>query len=148
MMKFFKELRDFAVKGNVIDLAVGVIIGGAFGKIVTSLVNDIIMPLLTFITRRGQLSFENLFIALDGNKYDTLAAAQEAGASTFKYGLFLTNVLDFLIISLVIFIFIRQINRFRKKPEPAPVSTKECPYCRTAIHKEAVRCPNCTSDLG
>ena len=148
MMKFFKEFRDFAVKGNVIDLAVGVIIGGAFGKIVTSLVNDIIMPLLTFITRRGQLSFENLFIALDGNKYDTLAAAQEAGASTFKYGLFLTNVLDFLIISLVIFIFIRQINRFRKKPEPAPVSTKECPYCRTAIHKEAVRCPNCTSDLG
>jgi large conductance mechanosensitive channel len=148
MMKFFKEFRDFAVKGNVIDLAVGVIIGGAFGKIVTSLVNDIIMPLLTFITRRGQLSFENLFIALDGNKYDTLAAAQEAGASTFNYGLFLTNVLDFLIISLVIFIFIRQINRFRKKPEPAPVSTKECPYCRTAIHKEAVRCPNCTSDLG
>ncbi|HPV02161.1 MAG TPA: large conductance mechanosensitive channel protein MscL [Clostridiales bacterium] len=147
-MKFFKEFRDFAVKGNVIDLAVGVIIGGAFGKIVTSLVNDIIMPLLTFITRRGQLSFENLFIALDGNKYDTLAAAQEAGASTFNYGLFLTNVLDFLIISLVIFIFIRQINRFRKKPEPAPVSTKECPYCRTAIHKEAVRCPNCTSDLG
>jgi len=148
MMKFFKEFRDFAVKGNVIDLAVGVIIGGAFGKIVTSLVNDIIMPLLTFITRRGQLSFENLFIALDGNKYDTLAAAQEAGAPTFNYGLFLTNVLDFLIISLVIFIFIRQINRFRKKPEPAPVSTKECPYCRTAIHKEAVRCPNCTSDLG
>ncbi|HOQ07992.1 MAG TPA: large conductance mechanosensitive channel protein MscL [Clostridiales bacterium] len=147
-MKFFKEFRDFAVKGNVIDLAVGVIIGGAFGKIVTSLVNDIIMPLLTFITRRGQLSFENLFIALDGNKYDTLAAAQEAGAPTFNYGLFLTNVLDFLIISLVIFIFIRQINRFRKKPEPAPVSTKECPYCRTAIHKEAVRCPNCTSDLG
>lgn len=146
-MKFFKEFRDFAVKGNVIDLAVGVIIGGAFGKIVTSLVNDIIMPLLTFITRRGQLSFENLFIALDGNKYDTLAAAQEAGASTFNYGLFLTNVLDFLIISLVIFIFIRQINRFRKKPEPAPVSTKECPYCRTAIHKEAVRCPNCTSEL-
>lgn len=147
-MKFFKEFRDFAVKGNVIDLAVGVIIGGAFGKIVTSLVNDIIMPLLTFITRRGQLSFENLFIALDGNKYDTLAAAQEAGASTFNYGLFLTNVLDFLIIAFVIFIFIRQINRFRKKPEPAPVSTKECPYCRTAIHKEAVRCPNCTSDLG
>lgn len=146
-MKFFKEFRDFAVKGNVIDLAVGVIIGGAFGKIVTSLVNDIIMPLLTFITRRGQLSFENLFIALDGNKYDTLAAAQEAGASTFNYGLFLTNVLDFLIISLVIFIFIRQINRFRKKPEPAPAVTKECPYCCSAIHKEAVRCPNCTSEL-
>lgn len=146
-MKLFKEFKEFAVKGNVIDLAVGVIIGGAFGKIVTSLVNDVIMPLLSFVTRSGALSFENLFIALDGNKYETLAAAQEAGASTFNYGLFLTNVLDFLIIAFVIFIFIKQINRFKKKPEPAPVTTKECPYCRTAIHKDAVRCPNCTSEL-
>jgi large conductance mechanosensitive channel len=146
-MKLFKEFKEFAMKGNVIDLAVGVIIGGAFGKIVTSLVNDVIMPLLSFVTRSGALSFENLFIALDGNKYETLAAAQEAGASTFNYGLFLTNVLDFLIIAFVIFIFIKQINRFKKKPEPAPVTTKECPYCRTAIHKDAVRCPNCTSEL-
>jgi large conductance mechanosensitive channel len=146
-MKLFKEFKEFAVKGNVIDLAVGVIIGGAFGKIVTSLVNDVIMPLLSFVTKSGALSFENLFIALDGNKYETLAAAQEAGASTFNYGLFLTNVLDFLIIAFVIFIFIKQINRFKKKPEPAPVTTKECPYCRTAIHKDAVRCPNCTSEL-
>ena len=146
-MKLFKEFKEFAVKGNVIDLAVGVIIGGAFGKIVTSLVNDVIMPLLSFVTRSGALSFENLFIALDGNKYETLAAAQEAGASTFNYGLFLTNVLDFLIIAFVIFIFIKQINRFKKKPEPVPVTTKECPYCRTSIHKDAVRCPNCTSEL-
>lgn len=146
-MKLFKEFKEFAVKGNVIDLAVGVIIGGAFGKIVTSLVNDVIMPLLSFVTRSGALSFENLFIALDGNKYETLAAAQEAGASTFNYGMFLTNVLDFLIIAFVIFIFIKQINRFKKKPEPAPVTTKECPYCRTSIHKDAVRCPNCTSEL-
>jgi large conductance mechanosensitive channel len=146
-MKLFKEFKEFAMKGNVIDLAVGVIIGGAFGKIVTSLVNDVIMPLLSFVTRSGALSFENLFIALDGNKYETLAAAQEAGASTFNYGMFLTNVLDFLIIAFVIFIFIKQINRFKKKPEPAPVTTKECPYCRTAIHKDAVRCPNCTSEL-
>lgn len=146
-MKLFKEFKEFAVKGNVIDLAVGVIIGGAFGKIVTSLVNDVIMPLLSFVTKSGALSFENLFIALDGNKYETLAAAQEAGASTFNYGLFLTNVLDFLIIAFVIFIFIKQINRFKKKPEPAPVTTKECPYCRTSIHKDAVRCPNCTSEL-
>ena len=146
-MKLFKEFKEFAVKGNVIDLAVGVIIGGAFGKIVTSLVNDVIMPLLSFVTKSGALSFENLFIALDGNKYETLAAAQEAGASTFNYGMFLTNVLDFLIIAFVIFIFIKQINRFKKKPEPAPVTTKECPYCRTAIHKDAVRCPNCTSEL-
>lgn len=146
-MKLFKEFKEFAMKGNVIDLAVGVIIGGAFGKIVTSLVNDVIMPLLSFVTRSGALSFENLFIALDGNKYETLAAAQEAGASTFNYGMFLTNVLDFLIIAFVIFIFIKQINRFKKKPEPVPVTTKECPYCRTAIHKDAVRCPNCTSEL-
>ncbi len=146
-MKLFKEFREFAMKGNVIDLAVGVIIGGAFGKIVTSLVNDIIMPLLTFITKRGELSFENLFIALDGKRYETLTAAQEAGASTFNYGLFLTNVLDFLIIAFVIFLFIKQINRFKKKPEPAPATTKECMYCRTVIHKEAVRCPNCTSEL-
>ena len=146
-MKLFKEFKEFAMKGNVIDLAVGVIIGGAFGKIVTSLVNDVIMPLLSFVTRSGALSFENLFIALDGNKYETLAAAQEAGASTFNYGLFLTNVLDFLIIAFVIFIFIKQINRFKKKPEPVPVTTKECPYCRTSIHKDAVRCPNCTSEL-
>lgn len=146
-MKFFKEFKEFAMKGNVIDLAVGVIIGGAFGKIVTSLVNDIIMPLLTFIMKRGELSFENLFIALDGKKYDTLAAAQEAGVPTFNYGLFLTNVLDFLIIAFVIFIFVKQINRLKKKPEPAPAVTKECPYCCSAIHKEAVRCPNCTSEL-
>lgn len=146
-MKLLKEFREFAMKGNVIDLAVGVIIGGAFGKIVTSLVNDIIMPLLTFITKRGELSFENLFIALDGKHYETLAAAQEAGAPTFNYGLFLTNVLDFLIISFVIFMFVKQINRLKRKPEPAPVATKECPYCRTAIHKDAVRCPNCTSEL-
>jgi large conductance mechanosensitive channel len=144
-MSFFKEFKEFAVKGNVVDLAVGVIIGGAFGKIVTSLVNDIVMPLITLVT--GKLSFENMFIALDGNTYETLAAAQEAGASTFNYGSFITNVIDFLIIALVIFIFVKQINRFKKKPEPAPATTKECPYCRTSIHKDATRCPNCTSEL-
>lgn len=146
-MSFFKEFKEFAIKGNVIDLAVGVIIGGAFGKIVTSLVNDIIMPVLSLLTRGGGISFENKFIPLDGKQYDSLAAAQEAGAPTFNYGLFLTNVLDFLIIAFVIFVFIRQINRFRKKPAPAPVTMKECPYCRTSIHKAAVRCPNCTSEL-
>lgn len=146
-MAFFKEFKEFAVKGNVVDLAVGVIIGGAFSKIVSSLVNDIIMPLLSLVTKQGDLSFENLFIALDGEHYESLAAAQQAGAPTFNYGLFLTNVLDFLIISLVIFILIRQINRFKKKPAAEPVMTKECPYCRTTIHKEAVRCPHCTSEL-
>ena len=144
-MSFLKEFREFAVKGNVIDLAVGVIIGGAFGKIVTSLVNDIVMPLITLVT--GNLSYENLFIALDGKTYETLAAAQKAGAATFNYGMFLTNVIDFLIIALVIFIFVKQINRFKKKPAPVPITTKECPYCRTSIHKEATRCPHCTSEI-
>ncbi len=147
MRSFFKEFKEFAVKGNVIDLAVGVIIGGAFSKIVTSLVNDIVMPLISLLTKNDDLSFENMFMALDGKHYESLSIAQEAGAPTFNYGLFLTNVLDFLIIAFVIFIFIRQINRFKKKPAPAPVTTKECPYCRTGIHKEAVRCPHCTSEL-
>jgi large conductance mechanosensitive channel len=144
-MSFIKEFKEFAVKGNVIDLAVGVIIGGAFGKIVTSLVNDIFMPIITLIT--GNTSFENLFIALDGKKYNTIEQAQSAGIGTVNYGIFISNIVDFLIIAFVIFIFIKQINRFKKKPEPAPVTTKECPYCRTAIHLEASRCPNCTSDL-
>lgn len=146
-MSFFKEFKEFAVKGNVIDLAVGVIIGGAFGKIVTSLVNDIVMPVITLVT--GKLSFENLFIAFDGGSYATLKAAQDAGASTFNYGLFLTNVIDFLIIAFVIFLFVKQINRLKRKPEPvpAPATTKECPYCRTSIHIDATRCPNCTSEL-
>jgi large conductance mechanosensitive channel len=144
-MSFFKEFKEFAVKGNVVDLAIGVIIGGAFGKIVTSLVNDIVMPLITLVT--GKLSFENMFIALDGGIYETLKAAQEAGAATFNYGLFLTNVIDFLIIAFVIFLLVKQINRFKKKPESAPVTTKECPYCHTSIHKEATRCPNCTSEI-
>ncbi len=144
-MSFFKEFKEFAVKGNVIDLAVGVIIGGAFGKIVTSLVNDVVMPVITLIT--GSESFDNLFIALDGSNYDTLKLAQEASAPTLNYGLFLSNIIDFLLIAFVILIFIRQINRFKKKPAPAPVTTKECPYCRTGIHIEASKCPNCTSDL-
>ena len=144
-MSFLKEFKEFAVKGNVIDLAVGVIIGGAFGKIVTSLVNDIVMPLITLVT--GDISYENLFIPLDGNTYANLQAAKDAGAATFNYGLFLTNVIDFLIIAFVIFIFIKQINRLKKKPAPAAVTTKDCPYCYTSIHKDATRCPNCTSEL-
>lgn len=144
-MSFFKEFRDFAVKGNVVDLAVGVIIGSAFGKIVTSFVNDIIMPLVTLIT--GKIDFSSLIIYLDGENYESVSAAQEAGAPILYYGTFITNVVDFLIIALSIFIVIRQISKFKKKPEPAPVTTKECPYCRTVIHVEATRCPHCTSEL-
>ena len=140
----WKEFKAFALKGNVIDLAVGVIIGGAFGKIVSSLVSDIIMPLIGLLL--GDADFTNLFLSLDGEKYDTLAKAKEAGAATLNYGLFLNNVLDFLIIAFSIFIVIKQLNRFMKKKEaPAPVTTKTCGYCFSTIHKDASRCPHCTS---
>lgn len=147
----FKKFKDFALKGNVIDLAIGVIIGGAFGKIVASLVSDIIMPLFSIIT--GSLDFENLFIALDGNTYATLDAAKAEGAATLNYGLFITSIIDFLIISISIFIIITQITKINEKmqkkekeAEPPPPTEKECPFCKTQIHIEAVKCPNCTSD--
>lgn len=144
-MSFLKEFRDFAMKGNVVDLATGVIIGGAFGKIVTSLVNDIIMPLISLGT--GKLDFTNMFISLDGTKYATYEAAKAAGASTLNYGAFITNIIDFLIIAFCIFIIIKQLNRFKREPAPATPTTKSCPYCQSTIHIEANRCPNCTSDL-
>lgn len=144
-MSFLKEFKEFAMKGNVMDLAIGVIIGTAFGKIVTSLVNDIIMPAITLVT--GPVSFENLFLSLDGSDFDKLASAREKGALTLNYGLFITNIIDFLIIALTIFIVVKQLNRFKKKPVPVAASTKECPYCRTSIHIEATKCPSCTSDL-
>ncbi len=146
-MSFLKEFKAFAMKGNVLDLAIGVIIGGAFGKIVTSLVNDMVMPLITLIT--GKIDFENLFISLDGKHYNSLAEAKaaEIPPATINYGLFITNVIDFLIIALVIFIVIRQINKLKPKPASAPVTTKGCPYCYTSIHIDATRCPNCTSEL-
>lgn len=148
MSSFFKEFKEFAVKGNVMDLAIGVIIGGAFGKIVTSVVNDLVMPVISLIT--GNIQFSRLFVLLKAGKnppYDTADEAVKAGATIINLGSFITNVVDFLIIALVIFIFIRQVNRFKKKPEPAPVTTKECPYCKTSIHTEATKCPNCTADL-
>lgn len=141
-----KEFREFAVKGNVIDLAIGVIIGGAFGKIVTSLVNDMIMPVIGLLI--GKVDFSNLFISLDGVEYISLSAAQEAGAATLNYGLFINTIIEFLIISFSIFIVIRQINKFKKKEEKAEEktpTTKPCPFCYTDIHIKASRCPNCTS---
>ena len=111
-----KEFKEFAFKGNVVDMAVGVMIGGAFGKIVTSAVNDLFMPLISLLT--GGLDFSGLFIALDGNAYPTLAAAQEAGAACFAYGSFLTTVLDFLIMAFCIFLMVKGINKFKKAPEP------------------------------
>lgn len=143
-MSLFKDFRDFAMKGNVIDLATGVIIGGAFGKIVTSLVNDVIMPLISLGT--GKLDFSNMFISLDGGKYPTYEAAKAAGASTLNYGAFITNIIDFLIIAFCIFIVIKQLNRL-KKPAPAVVATKTCPFCQSSVHINAARCPHCTSQL-
>lgn len=143
----FKEFKEFAIKGNVMDMAVGVIIGGAFGKIVTSLVNDVIMPLVGIFV--GGMDFSNKFISLDGGKYLTLADAQDAGAATLNYGVFITTIIDFLIIAFSIFIVIKQLNKFKRKEEKVieEPTTKKCPYCISEIPIEAVRCPNCTSNL-
>ena len=141
-----KEFKKFAMRGNVIDLAIGVIIGGAFGKIVTSFVNDILMPPVGLLL--GKVDFSNLYINLSDGKYDSLAAAQEAGAPTLNYGLFLNTVIDFVIIAFVIFLLVRQINKLEKPAEtPKETTTKECPYCCSSIPIKATRCPACTSEL-
>ena len=140
-----KEFKEFAMKGNVLDMAIGIIIGAAFGKIVTSLVGDLLMPPIGKLM--GNLDFSNLFIPLDGKTYASLAAAKAAGAPTVNYGVFVNTVIDFLIVSFVIFLLVRQINRLKKEaPAAAPV-TKECPYCVSAIPLKASRCPNCTSEV-
>lgn len=148
-MSFFKEFKEFIARGNVMDLAVAVIIGGAFGKIVTSLVDDVIMPVIAYIT--GGVNFEDMFITLDGSKHATLAAAKEAGAPVMGLGAFIGNVLNFLIIALVIFVMVRQINsvkkRFEKEEEEAAPTTKTCPYCKSEVAIDATRCPHCTSEL-
>jgi large conductance mechanosensitive channel len=140
-----KEFREFIMRGNVVDLAVGVIIGGAFGKIVSSLVSDVIMPPIGLLL--NGVDFSNLFVSLTGEPFATLAEAQAAGAPTLNYGTFINSVIDFLIVGLVIFLLIRAINRLQR-PAPAPDAvTKECPYCFSTIALKATRCPNCTSQL-
>jgi large conductance mechanosensitive channel len=140
-----KEFREFVMRGNVVDLAVGVIIGGAFGKIVSSLVSDIIMPPIGLLL--NGVDFSNLFVSLSGKPYATLAEAQSAGAPTLNYGSFINTLIDFLIVAVVIFLMIRLINRMHKPaPEAAPI-TKDCPHCFTAIPIKATRCPHCTSQL-
>ena len=143
----FKEFKAFIMRGNVVDLAVGVIIGAAFGKIVSSLVNDILMPPIGLLLHG--VNFSNLFISLNGQSFASLADAQAAGAPTINYGLFVNNVIDFLIVAFVIFLFIRWINQLHKQPAPAlaELTTKECPRCFTAIPIKATRCPHCTSEL-
>lgn len=140
-----KEFREFAVRGNVMDLAVGVIIGASFGKIITSLVNDIVMPPIGALL--GSVDFPNFFIDLSGSGAKTLKEAKDAGAATINYGVFLNTCLDFLIIAFVIFLMVRWVNRLRAASAPASPITKECPFCFSAISLQATRCPNCTSQL-
>jgi large conductance mechanosensitive channel len=140
-----KEFRDFVMKGNVIDLAVAVVIGAAFGKIVTSFTNDIIMPPIGMLL--GNVNFTDLFISLDGNQYASLAIAQAAGAPTINYGVFINTIIDFIIMAFVIFLIVKQMNRMKRAPAPATPSTKECPFCYTQIPIPATRCPNCTSEI-
>jgi large conductance mechanosensitive channel len=139
-----KEFRDFAMRGNVVDLAVGVIIGAAFGKIVSSLVNDIIMPPLGLIL--GRVDFSSLFISLSDKSYASLAAAKAAGAPTLNYGVFINNVVDFLIVAFAVFLLVRGINRLYRAPAAAP-TTRPCPYCLTNVPLAATRCPACTSEI-
>ena len=150
MKKMLKEFKQFAIKGNMIDLAVGMIIGTSFNKIVSSLVNDMIMPVLGIFT--GKIDFAQLFIALDGKTYETLSAAEEAGAACFKYGSFIAGLIDFLIMAFIVFLFVRGVNKLReanKEPEaPKAPTTKTCPFCKSSINIEATRCPHCTSELG
>jgi len=141
-----QEFKTFIMKGNVLDLAVGVIIGAAFGKIVNSAVNDLIMPLIGLVM--GKVDFSNLFISLKGGEYATVAAAKAAGVPTLNYGIFINTMLDFLIMALVIFMIVKSANKLRKAEEAAPeLPGRECPFCKSSVHDDAVRCPHCTSQL-
>ncbi len=141
----WKEFKQFIMRGNVLDLAIGVIIGAAFGKIVTSLVNDIIMPPIGVLLNK--VDFSNLFINLSGTHYATLAQAKDAGAATINYGLFINALIDFVIVACVIFLIVRQVNRLQARPAPVVPDTKECPYCLSVIPLKATRCPHCTSEM-
>jgi large conductance mechanosensitive channel len=145
----FKEFREFALKGNVADMAVGIIVGGAFGKIVTSLVNDVIMPPIGLLL--GKVDFSNLFINLSNKSYGSVAAASAAGAPVLRYGQFLNSVIDFVIVAFVLFLLVREMNRLRKKIEvptsPAAATTRDCPYCLSKIPVAATRCAHCTAEL-
>ena len=142
-----KEFKEFAIKGNMIDMAVGIIIGGAFNSLVSTLVNDVIMPLLSVLT--GKIDFSNIFFAMDGKHYDTLSAVPE-GVATVNIGVFISGVINFIIMAFVVFMIVKMINKIREpkgKLAPAAPTTKKCPYCRSEIAIEATRCPHCTSVL-
>jgi len=140
-----KEFKAFAMRGNVIDMAVGIIIGAAFGKIVASLVKDVIMPPIGMLM--GSVDFSGLFINLSGRTFETLADAQKAGAPTINYGLFINTVLDFIIVAFAIFIVIKQMNRLKKEPPPTDPTTRDCPWCLSQIPIKATKCAHCASDV-
>jgi large conductance mechanosensitive channel len=148
MAKMIKEFKEFAMKGNVLDMAVGIIIGAAFGGIITSLVNDVIMPPIGLLL--GNVDFSNIFAVLKEGKvagpYASVPAAKAAGAVTMNVGVFINTIINFIIVAFAIFLLIRNINRFKRQEEPAP-ATKDCSFCFTAIPIKATRCPNCTSEL-
>lgn len=153
MSKLMKEFKEFAIQGNMLDMAVGMIIGAAFKDLVSSVVNNLIMPVVSLFT--GKLDFSNMFISLNGEHYATLAQAQEAAAPTLNYGLFITSVINFVIMAFVIFMMVKWVNKVRttlehkeQAPEaPAAPTEKICPYCKSKIDINATRCPHCTSEL-
>lgn len=142
-----KEFKEFAIKGNVVDLAIGIVLGGAFGKIVSSFVGDILMPPIGLLL--GKVDFANLFISLSGKSFSTLQEAKAAGAPTINYGIFISTVLDFAIVAFAVFLMIKQINRLKRVETPTPptLTTKECAFCFSMIPVKATRCPQCTSEL-
>ncbi len=142
-----KEFKEFATRGNVLDMAVGIIIGAAFGRIVSSFVTDVLMPPIGLLL--GRIDFASLFIDLTGRGFATLDAARKAvpPAPTLNYGLFLQAVFDFIIVAFAIFLLIKQVNRFMPKPAPAPATTRECPFCTSPVAMKATRCPHCTSAI-
>ncbi|HTM69121.1 MAG TPA: large conductance mechanosensitive channel protein MscL [Candidatus Binatia bacterium] len=142
--KFFDDFKQFAVRGNAVDLAVGVVIGAAFGKIITSLVSDIITPPISLLL--GRVNFASLYINLSGVPYATLADAKEAGAVTINYGAFLSSILDFVLIALIIFLVVKLLSRMRRETPP-PADMRDCPFCLSPVKKKATRCAFCTSEL-
>ena len=141
----FKEFKEFAMRGSVLDMAIGIVIGAAFGKIVGSFVDDVLMPPIGRLL--GHVDFSNLFLNLSAGHYDTLAAAKEAGAATLNYGVFLNTVINFLIVAFAIFLLVRQVNRMKRQPAPATPTAKDCPYCQMSVPLKATRCPHCTSEM-
>ena len=140
-----KEFKEFALRGNVLDMAIGIILGVAFGKIVTSFVEDILMPPLGLVI--GKVDFASLFLSLTGRHFDSVAAAKAAGAPTLNYGVFANNVLNFVIVAFAIFLLVRQVNRFKRRQPAAAPTTRECPYCCASIPLKATRCSACTSEV-